>query len=164
MPIDHSSFGKAVHDQRTDVGTTTNGRRVAQGLCCFFDRGHQESLASMSVSVEFRLHARQSAGANQSRRPGAEILGAEIPAHDFLDVDIDITSFHIDKRVVTVLVLEHVTARSSQKFSDNPSGGLVAKLAVLADAGLAGKIKYDQVAPDPYLLRSQRGEPVASVF
>src|SRR6266481_3961552 len=113
MPINHSSFGETVHDQRTDVGTATYGRRVSPSLRGFFAPGRQQPLVGRSVSVEFRLRARQSAGANQSRRPGAEILGAEIPAHDFLDVDIDITSFHIDKRVVTVLVLEHVTARSS---------------------------------------------------
>jgi len=54
--------------------------------------------------------------------------------------------------------------RSSQKVSDNPGSGAVTKLAVLADSGLAGKIKYHQVTLDLNVFRPQRGKPIAAVF
>ncbi len=73
-------------------------------------------------------------------------------------------SLYIDKRVIAILVLEDIAARLAQEFSYDSSCRAVAQLAMLLDFGLAGEIKDHQVAPHRDVLRTQRGDSVATIF
>src|SRR6185436_10419789 len=106
MAIDHLSFFETAHNQRAYIGTAAHRRSVAKSFGSFLDCRHQKSLVGLSIAVHLRLHARESRGADQSRRPGAEIFGGEISPHNFLDIDIYVAALYIDERVVTILILK----------------------------------------------------------
>ncbi len=164
MAFDYLALFKAVHDQWTNVRTTTNCWCVAERLGCFLDSFNQKALVRAPVAVEFGLHAGQRASANQGPGPGAKILGAKISSHHFLDIKIDVAPLHIDKGIVAVPVFEDVPARLLQQLFDDPGSCPVAKLAALLDPGLTGKIKNDSVAFDRDVLGPQSGETIAAIL
>src|SRR5258705_11433516 len=69
---------------RTDVSIAADGGRVAQRCRCLFNRRPKRS----SVQRIYGLAARERARTDERPRPGAEILGAEVPSHHLFDMPI----------------------------------------------------------------------------
>src|SRR5436853_2414216 len=134
ISIDYASLFKAVHDYRTNVSIATNCGCVAESLRRFFDCCHQLSFCDRLLSIQVGCSPCERASANQGSSPSAKILGAEIPSHYFLDVDVNVTSVYVDKSAFAVLVLEHVAGRMAQQLSDNASHSSITQLAMLANA------------------------------
>lgn len=164
MAIDHPTLVKTFDDQWADVCVATNCGRVAKSFGCLFDRLYQFSFRLALFGAVIILDACQGAGANQSPCPGTKVLGSEAVAEDFLNILIDMSPLYIHQGAVTISVLKDVAAGVLEQFSYYASHNSIAKLSMLYDAGLAGKIESHQVAFDFNVSRTQRGNAIAPIL
>jgi hypothetical protein len=81
---------EAVEDFGTYVRTATNGGRIAKCLGRLFDGCHYLFSASSFILAIVVSGASQGTSADECPGPGAKVLGAEMSAHHFLDIFIDV--------------------------------------------------------------------------
>src|ERR1041384_3810481 len=111
MVTDHLPFFESTDDFRTNVRASTYRRRVPKNLSRLFDRGHDAFVfRSLLQRHLVSVLASKSDRANERARPGAKIFRAEVTAHHFLDVLVDMARRYLHRFAVAIYKLEDVKA------------------------------------------------------
>ena len=111
MVADHLSFFESRDDLRTNIRASTHGRRVPKNLGSLFDRRHDAFVLRSLLHRDLASIPRESTRANERSRPGAKVFRAEVAAHYFLDVLVDVPRRYFHRFAVAIYKLEDVETR-----------------------------------------------------
>src|SRR6185295_8565634 len=107
MVTDHLPFFESTDDFRTNVGASTHRGRVPKNLSRLFDRSNDAFVfRSLLQRHLVSVLASQSDRADECARPGAKIFCAEVTAHHFLDVLVDMARRYLHRFAVSIYKLE----------------------------------------------------------
>lgn len=127
---DFSRFETA-DDFRTDIGTTTDSRRIAKDLSRLLDRFNHLALAYRALLRNFGAQPRERTGTYQRARPGAKVFGAKVFSHHLTNVIIDVLPRNFYKLAIAILILEDFTRWILEEASDNAGNVMVFQLTLL---------------------------------
>jgi len=144
--VDYFSAFVAGEDFGTDVSRSANRWSISQDLSCFLDRVNYLFLLRCGRFSSLHANASKSASADQSCRPGAEVLRSETRAHHLFDVLIYVSSLNMDETALIVLIFEYFRRTMPQQLANDSGRRSISQLCVLNYLRLSGKIEFDNVA------------------
>ena len=104
--VNYFSFLEMIDDLRTDIRTATDSRCVTQRIGRLLNRFDDHSLARSAPFNYFGAHPREGTRTNERACPRAEILGAEVFAHYFTNVIVNVMAGDVYKLTIAVLIFE----------------------------------------------------------
>ena len=161
---DHLAAFEILDDLWTDVRAAANGDGVSQNFRRLFDGIQHFALSRRGLFHQFSAHAREGIGTNKRARPGAKIFSAELFAHRFADVVVDVLARYVYKLTVAVLILEDFARRMPEKAAHNSGNVAILELLSLPNSRLTWEVELDYIAFNFHVLPAERGQAVTSVL
>ena len=106
VPANHFSVLEAIEDLGTDIRTAADSRCVTENISRLLNRFDYLPLSRSALLADFRAQPRQRTCTNERTRPRAKIFSAEVFAHYFTNVVVDVMARNVYELTIIVLIFE----------------------------------------------------------
>src|SRR2546425_10794644 len=115
--INDASGFEAINYLRTNVRAAANSRSVTQSCRRFLDRCDYFSFSNRGLICDVSARFCKRTRTDECSCPSAKIFGAEVFAHYFTDVRIDLRASDVNEFTISVLILENFAGGMLEQFS-----------------------------------------------